>query len=53
MRKKSIAAHIAFWIVTGALGPDGSIVKWAPVEYPFYDKKYYNENNWIEKAGLA
>jgi hypothetical protein len=53
MRKKSIAAHVAFWIVTVSLASDGSVVKWAPEEYPYYDKKYYNKNNWIEKAGLA
>lgn len=53
MRKKSIAAHIAYWIVEVELGPDGSVVRWRPEEVPFYDKKYYNDNNWIEEAGLA
>jgi len=53
MEKKSLASHVAYWIVTVQLAPDGSIVRWLPEEVPFYDKKFYNDNAWIEDSGLA
>jgi len=51
MRKLSIAAHVAFWVVTVELAPDGSVCRWNPVEYPFYDKEFYEGNNWISVVG--
>jgi len=48
MRKLSLAAHLAFWVVTVELAPDGSIMRWVPVEYPFYDKDFYQgEHSWL------
>jgi len=47
MRKKSIAAHVAFWIVTVELGPDGSLMRFVPEEYPYYDKQFYQEQDWL------
>jgi len=51
MRKLSLAAHVAFWVVTVELASDGSICRWSPVEYPFYDKEFYEGNDWVSMTG--
>ncbi len=44
MRKKHIEAHIGGWIIRMTLGEDGSILKFQPNWYPFFDKKVYDVN---------
>ncbi len=51
MRKLGLAAHIAFWIVTVELAPDGSILRWLPEEFAFYDREFYEGNQWATLMG--
>jgi predicted phosphodiesterase len=46
MRKKHIAAHIGFYIVSMNIAPDGSVNRIIPEEVKFYDKRYYSLNGW-------
>ena len=46
MRKKHIAAHIGFYIITANIAPDGSINRIIPEKIKFYDKRYYTLNGW-------
>ncbi len=51
MRKLGLAAHLAFWIVTVELAPDGSVYRWLPEEFAFYDREFYAGNQWTTLMG--
>lgn len=44
MRKRRIEAHLGGWIVRMTLGEDGSVLKFQPNFYPFFDKAVYDVN---------
>jgi len=48
MRKKHIAAHIGFYIVTAHIAPDGSINRLIPEKVSYYDKNYYSSKKWTK-----
>lgn len=44
MRSRHIDAHLGFWIVRATLAPNGSVLKFTPQLYPFFDRKVYQVN---------
>ncbi len=52
MRKRHIEAHIGGWIIRMALAEDGSILKFQPNWYPFFDKKVYDVGKDYPVQGL-
>ena len=48
MRKKHIAAHIGFYIVTAHIAPDGSINRLIPEKISYYDRNYYTSKSWTK-----
>ncbi len=44
MRKKHIEAHLGGWIVRMQLGKDGSVLRFMPECYSFFDRKVYQVN---------
>lgn len=44
MRKLHIEAHVGGWIIRMSLGEDGSIKRFIPECFPFFDRKVYQVN---------
>jgi biotin operon repressor len=44
MRKKRLQAHVGYWVINLTQADDGSITRFAPEFYPFYDRAYYRKD---------
>lgn len=49
MRKRKLAAHVGFCIVTLQQDIKGSITKFSPEFFPFFDREYYLQRDGIAK----
>lgn len=47
MRKKKLAAHVGFWIITFEADKYGAVTRFAPEWFPFFDRGYYRKRDLI------
>lgn len=52
MRSRHIDAHLGFWIIRATLAPDGTVLKFTPTLYPFFDRKIYQINRDFQVQSL-
>lgn len=51
-RKKHIEFQLGAWIIRMTLGPNGTILKFRPEIYPYFDRKIYAVNTEFNMPGL-